>query len=274
MSEQTRHAGNGSVYSDDPAVIERDLESTRRHLAGTIDALSGRASASYISDQAMGYLRDAGGLPRDYVRNLSDTIRYHPVPVTLLGVSLAWLMAAGSRSVPWHPTETSSMGASTGTTGKLKQRYQHAKESAQRQAHGVKERVRGMGESISSSREEVGERAELARIRAQRRREEMGQQAGQFTDSISRAYHEQPLFIGLLGLAVGGLAGALMPQRPEGSEELRERALAAARDPFEKMAEKGREAVEAAGEKVREGVAEAGRESQEKVEHPPSPDIH
>jgi len=75
--------------------IERDLAQTRSRLDATIDALQDKLSPGQMVDQAVGYLKEGGG--GEFGRNLTRSVTEHPLPVALIGVGVAWLMAAGAR---------------------------------------------------------------------------------------------------------------------------------------------------------------------------------
>lgn len=79
-----------------PDQIEREIDQTRREISHTIDALTEKLSPGQLLDQALGYVKEGGGA---FVGNLGRSVRDNPVPVTLLGVGLAWLMMSG-RSHP------------------------------------------------------------------------------------------------------------------------------------------------------------------------------
>lgn len=75
------------------AQLEREAEQTRAELANTLDALRSRLSPGQLVDQALQFSRDNGG--GDYVRNFGVQVKNNPVPVALMGLSLAWLMISG-----------------------------------------------------------------------------------------------------------------------------------------------------------------------------------
>jgi ElaB/YqjD/DUF883 family membrane-anchored ribosome-binding protein len=77
-----------------PDQIEHDLARRREHLGSAMDELQQRFSPGQLVDQAMGYVRaGGGGFGGDFGGNLARTVRDNPVPVTLIGAGLAWLMA-------------------------------------------------------------------------------------------------------------------------------------------------------------------------------------
>ena len=81
-----------SSTAQDPAMIERDLQVTRSRLGSEISELASRLSPGEIMNEVLGYLKTQQGI--DFSRNLARSIRERPIPVALMGVGLAWLMAS------------------------------------------------------------------------------------------------------------------------------------------------------------------------------------
>jgi hypothetical protein len=81
--------------SSDTNRIERDLEHTRSRLDATIDALQQKLSPGQAVDEALTWFKEGGGA--EFGRNLGRTVREHPMPVALIGVGLAWLIASSGR---------------------------------------------------------------------------------------------------------------------------------------------------------------------------------
>jgi len=75
--------------------LEREAEATRAQIAATLDELRGRMTAGQVVDQLVDYARDSGG--GEFVRNFGHQVVGNPIPVTLVGAGLAWLMMAGRR---------------------------------------------------------------------------------------------------------------------------------------------------------------------------------
>ncbi len=78
------------------AQIQRDIDLTREHAARTIDALGERLSAGRMVDDLVQFLRET---PRGrvFTQNLRGAVQDNPVPVTLLTISLGWLIATSLR---------------------------------------------------------------------------------------------------------------------------------------------------------------------------------
>jgi hypothetical protein len=75
--------------------LEREAEATRARIAATLDELRGRMTPGQLVDQMVDYARDSGG--GEFVRNFGQQVVGNPLPVTLVGAGLAWLMMAGRR---------------------------------------------------------------------------------------------------------------------------------------------------------------------------------
>lgn len=81
-------ASNGNGKS--AAEIEREIDLQRARVEDTIDELQQRLSPGQLVDELLSYTKGGGG---EFVAGLQRNITANPLPVALLGVSLAWLMA-------------------------------------------------------------------------------------------------------------------------------------------------------------------------------------
>jgi hypothetical protein len=88
--EATTDPGNKSA-----AEIEREVRQQRADVERNLDALQDRLSPGQLVDQAMNYVRQGGG--GEFFRNLGDSVKHNPVPVALIGVGVAWMMASSGR---------------------------------------------------------------------------------------------------------------------------------------------------------------------------------
>lgn len=94
--------------------IEDDLGRTRARLDATLGELQARLSPGQLLDEALGYVKQSGGA--EFGRNLMDNVKGNPLPVALVGIGLAWLMAGGGRSgrADAGPTDTGRHGSAYG----------------------------------------------------------------------------------------------------------------------------------------------------------------
>ncbi|TXR48273.1 DUF3618 domain-containing protein [Phyllobacterium endophyticum] len=79
------------------ADIQRDIDEDRRRIEERIDVIQDRMSPGQLIDEVIGYVKNSGG--GEYAANLGNAVKTNPIPLALMGVSMAWLMAgAGSGS--------------------------------------------------------------------------------------------------------------------------------------------------------------------------------
>src|SRR5829696_4956251 len=77
------------------AEIEREVESTRARLTGTLEQLRDRATPGQLFEQVLDYAKQSGGT--DFARNLAAAVRDNPLPVLLIGAGIGWLMLSDRR---------------------------------------------------------------------------------------------------------------------------------------------------------------------------------
>jgi Protein of unknown function (DUF3618) len=166
--------------SKSSAEIEREVRESRADVERTLDQIQERLSPGQLLDQAVGYLRGGGG---EFARNLGDSIRNNPLPVTLMGVGLAWMMLSdrtreGGRSRPsewegdedrdWDDLAYDPYAESEYAAGAL---YEEttvgaAFGSEPATGPGIGDRMSEMGDRASDAAHRVGERASELRDRA------------------------------------------------------------------------------------------------------------
>jgi hypothetical protein len=78
------------------ARLEREAEETRWQLTGTLEELRGRMTPGRVVDQMIDYTRDSPAA--EFLRNLRREVRENPMPLVLIGIGIAWLMLASSRT--------------------------------------------------------------------------------------------------------------------------------------------------------------------------------
>jgi hypothetical protein len=71
--------------------LQREIDLQRKEIEARLDILQARLSPGQLLDEALNYTRDGPGA--EYVDNLKRSTVENPIPVALLGISLAWLMA-------------------------------------------------------------------------------------------------------------------------------------------------------------------------------------
>src|SRR5512146_1356405 len=75
--------------------LERETEHTRAELSANIEELRARLTAGQIVDDV---LRHSGDGASEFLHTLGRQVRANPLPVTLIGAGIAWLMTSNGRS--------------------------------------------------------------------------------------------------------------------------------------------------------------------------------
>lgn len=81
------------AYSTDrtPEELEREIEQDRQRIGAKLDEIQNRMSPGQLVDEAIAYAKGSGG--GEFLSNLTGSMKTNPIPVALMGVSLAWLMS-------------------------------------------------------------------------------------------------------------------------------------------------------------------------------------
>jgi hypothetical protein len=75
---------------------EREAGETRAQLSGIVEELRARMTPGQVIDQLLDYARE--GPAAEFRHNLAQQVRENPLPLVLIGIGIAWLMVASSRS--------------------------------------------------------------------------------------------------------------------------------------------------------------------------------
>jgi hypothetical protein len=177
--------------------LEREAESTRAEIAATLDELRSRMTAGQVVDQLVDYAGDNGG--GEFVRDFGRRIIDNPIPVTLVGAGLAWLMMAGRRA------GDGGAGGSLGTS-----------EASGHDRASVGERAAAAGdpagsvvrEAASSAYEATAERSRQAADAIARGAGVVREGAATSGQQVIGFLQSQPLVVAGIGLALGALLGA------------------------------------------------------------------
>lgn len=247
--------GNGNLQSDvyhgddgkSPGEIESEIEQTRAEMNHTLDEIQRKLSPGQLVDEALSYVRGSGA--GGFAANFGATVRDNPVPVTLLGVGLAWLMMSGrtagragmTGNAPDDPyaimshdygnpgagerigQAMSNVGSAASNAGqKIADTASSVTNRVSGTAHSVTDRVSSTAQSIS---ERVSDMAGSARERASRVSDRAREFSGKARDVSGKArdqYYrakggvqdlaeEQPLVLAALGVALGAAIAACLP---------------------------------------------------------------
>ena len=90
-----RNGTNGGNGTRRPEEILAEIHRTRDEMDHTLHEIEHRLTPGQLVDQGLEYLKKSGA--REYVNNLSGSVKNHPLPATLTGIGIAWLMAVGNK---------------------------------------------------------------------------------------------------------------------------------------------------------------------------------
>ena len=167
-----------------PEAIQAEIEQTREEMDFTLRQIEQRLNPRELMNQGVDYLRHSGG--KEFVTNLRGSVKDNPMPISVTGIGLAWLMAKSR-----HPGRSAESGVST---EKLSGKMEGASQKLHGTAQAARERVSRLGESARGLGESARHRAQQAR------------------GGYERIVQEQPLALGALGLAIGAMLAASVPR--------------------------------------------------------------
>jgi ElaB/YqjD/DUF883 family membrane-anchored ribosome-binding protein len=256
----------------DPATLEREIDQTRANMDQTLGALERKFSPGQLLDQAMGFVKENGG---EFASNLGQSIRDNPMPALLTAVGIAWMVAASSRprsaagydfndsyqlDKDIHSTEYDEMALDEdeldqrdqgeGVLSKAGETVKAAGEKVKAAAEGARKKLAGSRQKLTSSRRAVGSGMRRTTDTAQA-------QAQQVREGFNNLLTEQPLVVGALGIAVGAIIGAVLPET-----ERENRLLGPIRDKtISEVKERGAESYH----QVRKSVSRVGEEAKQAI---------
>jgi len=147
------------------ADLQREIDTDRQRIEARIDAIQERMSPGQLVDEVIAYAKGSGGA--DYITNLGKAVKANPLPVALMGVSLAWLVAKQGTASQQTPAAVDRQNLplypARGTIRRV----------------GPPEEIGGV--RYSHFTDEAGERFKALT-------DETGRRAGDFLDSTGKAY--------------------------------------------------------------------------------------
>jgi ElaB/YqjD/DUF883 family membrane-anchored ribosome-binding protein len=188
-----------------PGTLERDIGRTRAEIGLTVAALKRKFTARHLLKEGLDMAIESFNGSQAIHRGL-DAVRANPVPVALIGIGAAWLLAANTglvdrlaqdERVDTAKRRASELASEIGTrAGELAEgTVQSARETAEAA-------VNGAGAALNGAVSSVGERAEA------------------MADRLVGAVERNPLVIGAIGVMAGALIASLLPTgHGEGASE-------------------------------------------------------
>jgi len=216
----------------DPAMtMEREIARTRGELSVTLAALERKLAARRLMDEGLNMLKETLGDDYGLNRGL-EMVRANPIPVALIGIGAAWLIAsntdavdrlardervrAAGRRVSDMASDLSNRASDMATSAA--QRIGIAGNGADRAlGHTGNTMIDRPGAQMDSSGwvHQVSDRAQdvvrSARDSGGAMLDRAGESAGRIADQAVDMFERHPLLIGAIGMLVGGVVAALLP---------------------------------------------------------------
>lgn len=231
--------------------IEHDLARTRARMDSRLDELQDHLTPKQMLNDAFAYFR--GGEGADFTSDLVTRARANPLPVALVGVGIAWLMASGQGSathrtpsrIPGddlearlrlaeadvrrfdHDDDDSYAGRLDDARGKVVGVARGASENAASYAQRIKDAVAGAAQTVRAKSHDLTAGASDAFGRLGDSASAHGASLQEGTDSMVRSGRStlssvaaNPFALGAVAALVGIVAGALLPTSDEEEQAL------------------------------------------------------
>jgi hypothetical protein len=181
-----------------PDEILAEIEQTRSSIDETLKAIQHRLTPGQLMEQGIDYLRHSGA--EEFVSNLGSQVKYNPLPVSLVGIGLTWLMAASKT-----PDKTSDLSTKIGETkeqarqriAKLGQQMNRAREGY---SHVVQEQPLALG-AVGMA---IGALLAAYLPRTRQEDEMLGEASDKFSEAAQAAGKD----------VASSVAGSVAPQPP------------------------------------------------------------
>lgn len=270
-----KHNGGQQNDSRKPDEILAEIERTRHDMDSTLTAIEHRLTPGQLFDQGVDYLRNSGG--HEFVQNLGTQAKNNPMPIALVGIGLAWLMASGKNPPARYSysSDSSSYGPSLGErAGQMRDKASGLAGSMSDKASGLASSMGGTASNMASSTKSkiadtthaVGDRIRQARDTLTSTGQSARHQMERARSGMDYMMREQPLALGAIGVAIGAVIAAMAPRTHKEDELLgdtRDRLLDQAK-------EVGKEKLEQAKEVANTAVGAATKEAENRGLKPQS----
>jgi uncharacterized protein DUF3618 len=242
-----------------PEQLEREADSARHAVEGTLAELEQRLSPGELLDRVMDVVKRHGG---EFGDNLLTQVRNNPLPTIIAGVGVAWLMTASKRPPPrGYPHFGDDYGSDdrSGTADRFSSAFESARDTASSTAESAKSAATDAMDATTRAARGAADAAERAAHRAADMTRQTADRvarasrasAHSVTGGYSYLYREQPLVLGAIAVAAGAALGALLPSTRsedsvlgETSDEVKARLQSEAESRGGELREAAAEAVE------------------------------
>ena len=207
---------------NDPATLERRSDALRADVGQTLDALQRNYSPGALLDRSLDLVKEHGG---EFGANLGRSVKQNPVPALLALVGIGWMMVSQNRdrSGDWYgehddgpyydDEEVYVAETSTGLPEGEMLGGNYGERSA---GDGVKEKLGAAREKVRDAKNSAMDSMRSGRRRlserSHRTRDRAAYRARRARDGFENMLDEQPFVIGAVGIALGALIGAVLPE--------------------------------------------------------------
>jgi hypothetical protein len=244
------------------AELERDADIARAKVADTADSIRSKMTPGQLIDEFTGMF---AGEESAMLGNFKSQVRDNPLPLTLIGAGLAWLMLGSG-------TSASNSAAAAYRTGTATDAFSDLRGdgfSEHTEGSGVGAMLSDTAGSVTSAASGAAKAATNAVTGA---KESMTRTAGQLGSSASdittRArqsaqdlFEREPLAMAAVGLALGTAIGVMLPHTATEDEQLgtyRDKIRNSAEEVFETGLEQAKQVAAEAYETVKEEADRQG----------------
>jgi len=221
------------------AELERDAEAARAKVADTAESIRSKMTPGQLIDEFTGLF--TGGDGAAALTNLKTQIRDNPLPLTMVGAGLAWLMLGGGGGSPSVARESQRFadrdrsGSQFGSASGRKPYGDHggsSGENSEQQREGMLTGAMdtitsAAGGAVDAAKDAVNTAKNAVGNASDRVMEATGEMGSTASDMTQRArqsaqemFQREPLVIAALGLAVGTAIGAMLPGTTIEDEQL------------------------------------------------------
>lgn len=297
--EATHEANDAASSGSDSgthetAEIRAQIEQTRSEMSETIDAIQDKLSPETLKEQAQQMVHEAtvgraqemvnnvGDTAKGFGSNMLDTIKENPLPAALAAFGIAWLVNKNASKPPkreyygpryrpeylgYEPTPDAYYSRSRydqgGVGGTVDQARAKVGDVAEGAGDTVSRATQKAGDTVGQAAQKAGDTLNRATQTAGDTIGAIGDQAQyraeQTTDWFQRVMYENPLAVGIAGVAIGAAIGMMLPETQQEHQ-----IMGPARD---NLMDKAQEAAQTTVDKVQRVASEAQNAAQREAEN-------
>ncbi len=262
--------------------IRSEIDRTRADMDETFAALDSKLTPSQIGLELWHLFKGGSSAGAG---KLWRVAREHPMPAAVIGLGLGWLLVESSKKEDSRTADYGTYRAgyagnygygrqSYASTGYEYDEYELDEEGGRLSA--AKDKLHDVADSakdaVGTAREKVGDATDWtkehtldlghqAKGQARALKGKAKYQARRARTGLWQTLEESPLMVGAATLAVGVIAGLLIPETEKENElmgETRDRLVEEVKEAGQQTLEKGKHVAEAVADKVKDEVKSAG----------------